>query len=110
MFPGLSGSALPHPLAPHGGAVPSLLDATPPPVEVGRRPLGGGGGAFWGALSGAGPWLGVQVPRVGLLKWIESRSVGVLPQPYIPGGPQQRGQNFRAPSAPPYVWLVADPW
>ena len=29
----------------HGWAVPSLLDATPPPppVEVGRRPLGGGG-------------------------------------------------------------------
>ena len=26
----------------HGG-VSSLLDATPPPVEVGRRPLGGGG-------------------------------------------------------------------
>ena len=33
----------------HGWAVPSLLDATPPPVEVGRRPLGGGGGGgFWG--------------------------------------------------------------
>ena len=30
----------------HGWAVPSLLDATPPPVEVGRRPLGGG--AFLG--------------------------------------------------------------
>ena len=29
---------------PHGWAVPSLLDATPPPVEVGRRPLGRGGG------------------------------------------------------------------
>ena len=32
----------------HGGAVPSLLDATPPPVEVGRRPLGGGGGGLFG--------------------------------------------------------------
>ena len=36
----------------HGWAVPSLLDATPPPVEVGRRPLGGGGGG------GGGHWRG----------------------------------------------------
>ena len=33
----------------HGGDVSSLLYETPPPVEVGRRPLGGGGGGgFWG--------------------------------------------------------------
>ena len=47
------------------------------------------------ALSGAGPWLGVQVPRVGLLKWIESRSVGVLPQPYIPGVPNKGDKMHR---------------
>ena len=47
------------------------------------------------ALSGAGPWLGVQVPRVGLLKWIESRSVGVLPQPYIPGVPSKGDKMHR---------------
>ena len=41
------------------------------------------------ALSGAGPWLGVQVPRVGVLKWIESRSVGVPPQPCLLGDPKE---------------------
>ena len=39
--------------------------------------------------------LGVQVPRVGLLKWIESRSVGVLPQPYIPGVPSKGDKMHR---------------
>ena len=35
----------------------------------------------------------------------------MLRHPCILGGPQQRGQNFRAPSAPPYVWPVAiDLW
>ena len=35
----------------------------------------------------------------------------MLRDPCILGGPQQRGQNFRAPSAPPYVWPIAiDPW
>ena len=39
----------------HGGDVSSLLDATPPPVEVGRRPPGGGGGAgIGGGGSGRG--------------------------------------------------------
>ena len=32
----------------HGGGVSSLLDGTPPQVEVGRRPLGRGGGLFFG--------------------------------------------------------------
>ena len=36
----------------HGGGVSSLLYATPPPVEVGRRPLGGGGGG--GGIGGGG--------------------------------------------------------
>ena len=75
----------------HGGDVSSLLYATPPsPVEVGRRPPGG-------YLTPA--FLGAR-------KWAE-----MLPNPCILGGPQQRGQNFRASSARPYVWPVAiDPW
>ena len=36
----------------HGGAVSSLLYATPPPVEVGQSPLGGGGGALEGGVQG----------------------------------------------------------
>ena len=42
----------------HGWAVPSLLDATPPPVEVGRRPLGGGGGGHWRGGFREGRWGG----------------------------------------------------
>ena len=38
----------------------------------------------------------------GARKWAE-----MLPNPCILGGTQQRGQSFRAPSAPPYVWPVA---
>ena len=73
--------------APHGGDVSSLLDATPPPVEVGRRPPrggGGGGGGGGGALEGGvqggsagggGGRLGgsagggVQVGRFGVVGW-----------------------------------------
>ena len=36
----------------HARAVPSLLDATSHPVEVGRRPLGGGGGGVGGGVQG----------------------------------------------------------
>ena len=43
---------------------------------------------------------------LGTRKWAK-----MLPNPCILGGPQQMGQNFRAPLARPYVWLVAiDPW
>ena len=64
----LHGSALQHPVPvvspplldlqcetpSHGGAVSSLLYATPPPppVGVGRRPLGGGGGHWRGGVQG----------------------------------------------------------
>ena len=45
----------------HGGAVSSLLYATPPPpVEVGRRPLGGGGVGRVG-------WGGSQVGQFGVV-------------------------------------------
>ena len=49
----------------HGWAVPSLLDATPPPVEVGRRPRGGGGGGHLGGGSGRGDGGGVQGGAMG---------------------------------------------
>ena len=43
---------------------------------------------------------------LGARKWAE-----MLPNPCILGGPQQRGQNFRAPLVRPYVWPVAiHPW
>ena len=43
---------------------------------------------------------------LGARQWAE-----MLPNPCILRGPEQRGQIFWAPSAPPYVWPVPiDPW
>ena len=50
------------------------------------------------ALRHAAACCGMLLPLVLARKWAE-----MLPNPCILRGPQQRGQNFRAPSARPYV-------
>ena len=58
----------------HGWAVPSLLDATPPPSRSGPKAPGGGGhwrGGFregrWGGGSGGSVGGGVQVGQFGVV-------------------------------------------
>ena len=48
----------------HRGDVSSLLYANPPPkIEVGRRPLGGGGGSLGGRLAADGGFSGGMASR-----------------------------------------------